>query len=92
MARRPKLAFVALVVALAASCPARADDLTEQRVTCQEQARRSIKGPKHIDQELYTRVMERRQSFVRDCMALGPRDIEQTGSIAVPFPPKRPIR
>ena len=92
MARRSKLAFIILVVALATSCGARADDLPEQRLTCQEEAHRSIKGPNRVDQELYLRVMERRQLFIRDCMALGPRDIEQTGSIAKPLPPKRPIR
>ena len=92
MAKRRTLALVALAVALAASGSARADDPPRQRVTCQEEARRSIKGPKHIDQELYGRVMERRQSFIRDCMTLGPRDVEQTGSIAAPLPPKRPLR
>jgi len=91
MARRPKLAFVVLVAALAASSSARAADLPDQRLACQEEARRSIKGPTRVDQELYLRVVERRQLFVRDCMTLGPRDIEQTGSVAVPLPPKRPI-
>jgi hypothetical protein len=89
MARWPKLAFVVLVLALAPR-GARADDLPEQRLACQEEARRNIKGPNRIDQDLYKRVMERRQLFVRDCMALRPRDIEQTGSVRMPIPPKRP--
>ena len=92
MARRPKLAFIVLVVALATSSGARADDLPAQRLACQGEGRQSIKGPNRVDPELYARIMERRQLFIRDCMARGPREIEQTGSIAVPVPPKRPIR
>jgi len=91
MVARPKLAFVVLVAALVTSAGARAADLPEQRLACQEEARRSIKGSSRIDPDLYKRVVDRRQLFVQDCMALGPPDVEQTGSVGVPLPPKRPI-
>src|SRR5215211_1561711 len=90
MVSRPKLAFVVLLAVFAASAGVRAADLPEQRLACQEEARRSIKGPSRIDPDLYRRVVDRRQLFVRDCMALGPQNIEQTGSVGVPLPPKRP--
>ena len=91
MASRPKLALIALLATCASLHGAKAADLSDQRLACQEEARRSIKGPSRLDQSLYEKVVERRQLFVRDCMALGSRDIEHTGSVSVPLPPKRPI-
>jgi hypothetical protein len=40
--------------------------------------------------DLYRRSVKRRQVYVRDCMTSGLRDVDQTGSIPVPLPPKRP--
>ena len=51
---------------------------------CQQEARRSIKGPSRIDPDLYRRVVDRRQLFVPDGMALGPQDTEQTASVSAP--------
>ena len=91
MATRPMLTIAILAVALAASTGARAADGPEQRLACQEESRRQITGPRRVDPELYRRVVDRRRLYVQECMGAGPRDIEQTGSISVPLPPKRPI-
>ncbi len=91
MASRPKLAFIVLLTTCAGLHGAKAADLSDQRLACQEEARRSIKGPSRLDQALYQKVVERRQLYVRDCMALGLREIDVTGSLGVPLPPKRPM-
>ena len=87
----PTLAIV-LAAALAASAGARADASPDRRLVCQEESRRHFSGPKRIDPELYRRVIERRQFYIRNCMVNAPQDVEQTGSIPVPLPPKRPAR
>ena len=86
----PKLALAALVLSLAATSDAGADDLSAQRLVCQQEARQHIKGPRRADLEIYRLSVERRQTYVRDCMETGPRDVEETGSLAVPLPPRRP--
>jgi hypothetical protein len=65
-------------------------DLPELRRSCQEESQRHILGRPRAGVELYERSVERRQVYVRDCMASGGREPVQTGSISVPIPPKRP--
>ena len=67
-----------------------AADLSEQRLACQQESHRSINGPRHVDVGLYTLVVERRKLYILNCMENGSREVEQTGSIAVPRPPPRP--
>jgi hypothetical protein len=90
MALRLRVAVVAFATALSVTSGASAADLPEQRLVCQQEARQNIKGPPRIDLDLYKRIVERRQLYVRECMANGPRDVEQTGSIVAPLPPRRP--
>jgi hypothetical protein len=85
-----KLAIVALAAGLTALSGTRVVDSAELRVECHQEARRSIGGPQRIDVGLYRIVVARRQLYVRDCMANGSQDVEQTGSISVPLPPMRP--
>ena len=87
---RPKLVTVAFAAALAALSGARAAELPEQRLTCQGEARRNIRGPRRVDVDLYRRIVERRNVYVENCMSNGSQDVEQTGTIAVPLPPRRP--
>jgi hypothetical protein len=68
--------------------------LPELRLACQDESRKLFKGPRRMDPDLYKRVVERRQLYVRDCMGTGPRDIELTGSSTsktMPLPPRRPV-
>jgi hypothetical protein len=87
----PKLATVVFAAVLAAVSSARAAELPEQRLICQEEARRSIKGPRPVDVDLYRRVFERRTVYIENCMSNAPQDVEQTGAIPMPLPPRRPI-
>lgn len=87
----PKLATVVFAAAIAVLSGARAAELPELRLTCQGEARRNIRGPRRVDVDLYRRVVERRTVHVETCMSNGPQDIEQTGAIPVPLPPRRPI-
>lgn len=84
------LALLAIVVAFTVPSGASGADLPEQRFACQQEARQNIRGLRGVGLELYRRSVERRQIYVRDCMASGPRDVEETGSVTVPLPPKRP--
>ena len=81
---------IAILTGVAASSGAVASDLSEQRLACQQESRRSINGPRHVDVGLYTLVMERRKLYILSCMENGSRDVAQTGSIPVPQPPPRP--
>ena len=90
MAHGLKLAAL-LAVLLALPSGVRAEDLPEQRLACQHEARQNVRGPRQIDLDLYKRIVERRQLYVRDCMAMGSRDVDQTGSLSAPLPPKRPM-
>ena len=81
---------ITILSAVAAWSGALAADLSEQRLACQQESRHNINGPRHVDVGLYTRVVERRKLYILDCMENGPRDVEQTGSIAIPWPPPRP--
>ena len=85
-----RLAIVGLATGLAALSGTREGDSAELRLGCHQEARRNVRGPQRIDVGLYRIVVARRQLYVRDCMANGSQDVEQTGSISVPFPPKRP--
>ena len=85
----PKLAIV--FAAVAALSSARAAELPELRLICQEEARRNIRGPRRVDLDLYRRVVERRIVYVENCMSNGPQDVEETGALPVPLPPRRPI-
>ena len=85
-----KLSTVVFAAILAALSSARAE-LPEQRLTCQEQARRNIRGPRRVDLDLYRRVFERRTVYIENCISSGAQDVEQTGAIPVPLPPRRPI-
>ena len=90
MAHGPKFVLFALVLVLAIPSGASGADLPGQRFVCQQEARQHIRGPRQVDLDLYRRSVERRQIYVRDCMSSGPRDVEETGSVSVPLPPKRP--
>ena len=83
----PKLATVVFAATIAVLSGARAAELPELRLTCQ----RNFRGPRRVDLDLYRRVVERRTVYVETCMSNGPQDIEQTGAIPVPLPPRRPI-
>src|SRR5215207_586294 len=85
-----KLTIVIVAAVLCASFRAGATDVGERRLSCQEEARQHIR-PRRIDLDLYMRVVERRQLYARDCMTAGMPDVEQTGTLAVPLPPKRPM-
>src|SRR5215208_4323397 len=85
-----KLTIVIVAAVLCASFRAGATDLGERRLSCQEEARQHIR-PRRVDLDLYMRVVELRQLYARDCMTTGPRDVEQTGALPVPLPPKRPL-
>ena len=87
---RPTLAIVFAATVLAASAGARADD-SDRRLVCREVARQHFHGPMRLDPELYRRVIERRQLYVRECMAKRPQEVEQTASVPMPLPPKRPL-
>ena len=87
---RPILAL-AVCAALTAPSAGQGAESPAQRLGCQEEARRRIKGPLRIDVELYRRVVERRQAYVQECMANGLRNVEQTGSTSTPLPPRRPV-
>jgi hypothetical protein len=67
-------------------------NLPTKREACQTQARLQIKAPrKGID--LYRLVIERRQVYMRECMARIPSDENTTGSVHSPvlLPPRRPV-
>jgi len=64
---------------------------SEQRFACQAESRRRFKGPRRVDAGLYARVVERRHVYFVDCMATEAQDVQQTGSILVPQPPRRPM-
>ena len=88
---RSTIALGLMAAVLAAPSVAQGFESPEQRLACHDEARRRIKGPLRVDVDLYRRVVERRQLYVQDCMANGLRDVDQTGSIRVPLPPKRPV-
>jgi hypothetical protein len=93
----PRGLFVAIWLASAsvmlAPLVAFADEnLPAKREACQTHARQQIKAPrKGVD--LYRLVIERRQVYMRDCMARAPNEEITTGSVRsspVPLPPRRP--
>ena len=81
---------IAILSGVAVWSGAVAADLSEQRLACQQESRRNINGPRHVDVSLYTLVVERRKLYILDCMENGSQDVDQTGSIAIPRPPPRP--
>jgi hypothetical protein len=81
---------IAILTGVAASSGAVESDLSEQRLACQQESRRSVNGPRHVDVGLYTLVMERRKLYILSCMENGSRDVDQTGSISIPRAPPRP--
>jgi hypothetical protein len=85
----PKLSLVVFTI-VAETLGARASDLPGQRIACHDESRRHIPGRRGGDTELFRRTFERRAQYVSICMANGLRDVEQTGSVSAPFPPKRP--
>jgi hypothetical protein len=55
------------IVAFVASFPALSGpvvDRPEQRLDCNQESRRNIKGPGRVDVDLYRRVVERRQLYI----------------------------
>ena len=84
--KRTILGIAAGLVALSGT---RVVDRPEQRLDCNQESRQHIKGPRTTDLTLYKLIIERRQLYVRDCMLNAP-DIEETSSIPIPLPPKRP--
>ena len=93
----PRGLFVAIWLASAsvmlAPLVASADEnLPAKREACQVQARQQIKAPrKGVD--LYRLVVERRQAYLRDCMARVPHEEITTGAVPlppIPVPPRRP--
>ncbi len=74
--------------------PVRPRALAELRLACQDESRKLFKGPRRMDPDLYKRVVERRQLYVRSCIDSGPQDVELTGSstsTTIPLPPRRPV-
>ena len=74
--------------------PVRPRALAELRPACQDESRKLFKGPRRMDPDLYKRVVERRQLYVRSCIDSGPQDVELTGSstsTTIPLPPRRPV-
>ena len=93
----PRGLFVAIWLASAsvmlAPLVASADEnLPAKREACHMQARQQIKALyKGVD--LYRFVIERRQVYLRDCMARVPNEEITTGSVGsspIPVPPRRP--
>jgi hypothetical protein len=56
-------------------------DLPQRRETCQADARHRIKARKNAGQEIYVVLVERRQTYVRECMARMETDPTTTGSV-----------
>jgi hypothetical protein len=92
MTRPTTPAIFALTTLLLSAPGAMATDLPDQRLACQEEARRNIKGPKRVDLDLYRRVVDRRHLFVQECMLAEAKEVDETGSVAPPLPPKAPDR
>ena len=90
-AMRRMLVIMGLATGLASLSGLSVIDLSEQRLDCNQEPRRNIIGPRRVDVDLYRRVVERRQLYVRDCMASEPQEIGHTGSASAPLPPRRPL-
>ena len=74
--------------------PVRPRALPQLRLACQDESRKLFKGPRRMDPDLYKRVVERRQLYVRNCIDSEPQDVELTGSstsTTIPLPPRRPV-
>jgi hypothetical protein len=67
---------------LTAPSALRADEeLAAKRASCQMAARERIKPPRAGSIELFQITIERRQAFVRECMARAPLDPVGTGAL-----------
>ena len=74
--------------------PVRPRALPELRLACQDESRKIFKGPRRMDPDLYKRMVERRQLYVRNCIDSEPQDVELTGSstsTTIALPPRRPV-
>jgi len=89
---RAKLATVALAVLLGAVAKeSAAANPADQRLACQEEARQRVTSPRRVDLDLYSRLLERRRVYVKECMTNGLRQRAQTDATFVPVSSKRDI-
>jgi hypothetical protein len=59
----------------------------EQRASCRAEARQRVARPRHVDLDLYGRVLERRRLYVEQCMASRLRSPDETGAAGEPSSP-----
>lgn len=68
--------------------PARADeDMSTRRQACRLEARVHIKPKGQQGREFYDVIVERRRSYIAQCMVKGPQQPQSTASILPPLKP-----
>lgn len=88
--RKQTLAGVVIGAAILGLVPvaARADeDLFVRRQACQAEAKTHIKSKIQQGREFYDVVVERRKTYIAQCMVRGPQQPQSTASI---LPPSKP--
>jgi hypothetical protein len=82
------IAFAAALLGFLPSVSHADVDLFSRRQACQTEAKTRIKAKGLRGRDLYDVVVERRRTYIADCMVMGPQQPASTAS--APLPPKSP--